>query len=66
LNWSTHFAFILLLFRGCATASPKAPIHQATGDDGNVKEYMNWFIRKDMTDNDIVGLSIALVDGQKI
>jgi CubicO group peptidase (beta-lactamase class C family) len=62
----TLIAFILLLFGGCATAPPKAPIHQAKGDYGYVKEYMSWFIRKEMKDKAIVGLSIALVDDQKI
>lgn len=62
----TRIAFILLLFSGCATAPPKAPIHQVKGDYGYVKEYMSWFIQKEMKDNDIVGLSIALVDDQKI
>lgn len=62
----TLIAIILLLFNSCATAPPKAPIHQEKGDYGYVKEYMSWFIQKEMKDKDIIGLSISLVDDQKI
>ena len=62
----TLLAIILLLFNSCATAPPKAPLHPEKGDYGFVKEYMSWFIQKEMKEQHIVGLSIALVDDQKI
>lgn len=62
----TFIAIMLLSFNGCATAPPKPPIHQEKGDYGFVKEYMSWFIQKEMKEKDIVGLSIALVDDQSI
>ena len=66
LKRSALIAFILLLLSSCATVPPKAPIHQTKGDYGYVKEYMSWFIRKEMKDKNIAGLSIALVDDRKI
>jgi CubicO group peptidase (beta-lactamase class C family) len=36
------------------------------GDYTYLKDYMTWFIQKEMKDKDIVGLSIALVDDQRI
>lgn len=57
---------LLLVVTACATMPPKAPEHQTKGDYSYLKEYMTWFIQKEMKDNDIVGLSIALVDDQEI
>lgn len=65
-NKKIYLFAVLLVFTSCATAPPKAPMHVEKGDYGYVKEYMAWFIEKEMKDNDIVGLSIALVDDQKI
>lgn len=50
----------------CASIPPKAPDHQKKGDYSYVKDYMTWFIEKEMKEDDIVGLSIALVDDQRI
>jgi CubicO group peptidase (beta-lactamase class C family) len=61
----TLFIAVLSLI-SCAAMPPKAPQFQAKGDYSYVKEYMTWFVQKEMKDNDIVGLSIALVDDQKI
>jgi CubicO group peptidase (beta-lactamase class C family) len=66
LKRATYVAFILLLLSSCASAPPKAPMLQVKGDYSYVKEYMSWFIQKEMKEKDIVGLSIALVDDQKI
>jgi CubicO group peptidase (beta-lactamase class C family) len=57
---------VMLSLISCAAMPPKAPDFQAKGDYSDLKEYMTWFIQKEMKDNDIVGLSIALVDDQKI
>lgn len=57
----------LALLSGCtASKAPKTPEHITKGDYTHVKEYMNWYIKEQMEKNDIVGLSVALVDDQKI
>lgn len=60
------FIKVLLTLTACTTMPPKAPDHQMKGDFGYVKEYMTWFVRKEMKAHEIVGLSIALVDDQAI
>jgi len=51
---------------GCTTTpAPKAFISD-TDKYAYVKEYMRWYIKEQMNDNEIMGLSIALVDDQKI
>jgi CubicO group peptidase (beta-lactamase class C family) len=60
-----HILLILTL-TACATTPPKAPEVQKKGDYTYLKDYMTWFIQKEMKDKDIVGLSIALVDDQRI
>lgn len=62
----TSVVFIVLLVTGCATAPPKAPGVQEKGDYGYLKAYMSWFIQNQMKDKNVVGLSIALVDDQKV
>jgi len=56
----------LALFIGCSTKAPVVPKDIQKSDYTYLKEYMDWFIEKEMKDKDIVGLSIALVDDQKI
>ena len=58
---------LLLLLNACSSHNPpKAPIHSSEGDYTYVKEYMNWYIKEQMEEHNIVGLSVALVDDQKI
>ncbi len=57
---------MVLTLTACASMPPKAPVDLEKGDYAYVKEYMNWFIEKEMKDNKIVGLSIALVDDRNI
>ena len=42
------------------------PEATALGDYEYTKQYMSWLIKKEMKRNNITGLSIALVDGQKV
>ncbi len=56
---------IVTLF-GCSTKAPVAPDRVEQGDYTYLKEYMRWYIEKEMQSEDIVGLSIALIDDQKI
>jgi len=57
---------MILTLTACATTPPKAPEIQKKGDYTYVKDYMTWFIQKEMKDKGIVGLSVALVDDQRI
>ncbi len=51
---------------GCTTApEPKAFISD-TDKYAYVKSYMQWYIKNKMDENEIMGLSVALVDDQKI
>ncbi len=45
---------------------PKKPAAPIPGDYQYVKKYMTWFIHQEMKKNNTVGLSIALVDNNKI
>ena len=49
----------------CSTAPPK-PVTTTRGDFTYTKQYISWFIEKEMGDADVTGLSIALVDDQEI
>jgi len=51
---------------GCTTAPEPKVFTSDTDKYAYVKEYMRWFIQKQMDDNEIMGLSVALVDDQKI
>ena len=55
----------LLLLGACATP---APVAQSTvrGDYRHTEKYVDWLVNREMADNDITGLSIALVDDQKV
>ncbi len=55
----------ILILTACAS-SPQRPA-QIKGDDyAYTRDYLRWMIDKEMKDSDIAGLSIALVDDQKI
>lgn len=58
--------FILAAFiiSGCTTA-PKKPDQITAGNYDYVKEYMTWLAGKEMKKNQVVGLSIAIVDDQR-
>ncbi|MDA8428700.1 MAG: serine hydrolase [Geobacteraceae bacterium] len=56
---------LVLMLAGCSTM-PKQPDAFVRGDYGYTKEYVSWLIRKEMRKNDVTGLSIALVDDQKV
>jgi len=55
----------LLLLASCATPPPVA-LNLERGDFRHTREYLTWLIDKEMSQNDITGLSIALVDDQKV
>ncbi len=47
-------------------AAPKKPDTIPTGDYTFTKEYLSWLIPREMSKNKVTGLSIALVDDQRI
>jgi len=51
---------------GCTTIPEPKPFSSEADKYAYVKEYMRWYIKEQMDDNDIVGMSIALVDDQEI
>lgn len=65
----TGAAALFLLFSslllGCSGA-PIKPKDIAPGDYEYTRQYMTWFIKKEMKSRNITGLSIALVDDQRI
>jgi CubicO group peptidase (beta-lactamase class C family) len=51
---------------GCRT-TPEPKVFTSEADKyAYVKEYMRWYIKEQMNDNEIMGLSVALVDDQKV
>jgi len=55
----------LLFLASCATPPPVAGT-VSRGDYGYAQDYLAWLIDKEMSQNDITGLSIALVDDQRV
>ncbi|MBU0622846.1 MAG: beta-lactamase family protein [Gammaproteobacteria bacterium] len=58
------FVFIAAL-TACSTP-PQKPAAVARGDYGYTKQYISWLIEQGMDDDDVTGLSIALVDDQQV
>ena len=58
-------ASIVLLLGACATPAPVSEGVQR-GDYRYAQRYLTWLIEKEMSQNDITGLSIALVDDQRV
>jgi CubicO group peptidase (beta-lactamase class C family) len=62
--WACVFlAFIVL--GGCSTI-PSRPETLVRGDYSYAKEYVTWLIHKEMKKHEVTGLSIAVVDDQKV
>ena len=53
----------ILILTSCAT-SPEKPASLARGDFSYTKNYLNWFIPREMNRAGVPGLSIALIDAQ--
>ncbi len=56
---------ILALLAGCASP-PVRPTTLIPGEYGYLKEQMAWLIRREMAQNNIQGLSLALIDDQQV
>ncbi len=55
----------IFMLGGCATPAPVAE-DVVRGDFSYTKKYLSWMIDRQMADNEITGISIALVDGQQV
>lgn len=55
----------IVLLAGCATPPP-SPAHTMLGDYTHTQKYLAWLIEREMAVNEITGVSIALVDDQKV
>ena len=66
-----HFRYFILILLAvilvcnCSTA-PKKPDKIIPGVYDHAKEYITWLTRKEMRKNKVMGVSIAIVDGQRI
>jgi CubicO group peptidase (beta-lactamase class C family) len=58
-------ACAVLLLGACATPAPVATSN-IRGDYRHTENYLNWLVDREMSENDITGISIALIDDQKI
>lgn len=54
-----------LLLGACATPPPVAE-NSVRGDYRHTENYLSWLIEREMSQNDITGISIALVDDQRV
>jgi CubicO group peptidase (beta-lactamase class C family) len=59
-------AMCISILAGCAAAPLKPAAPAARGDYGPAKEYISALIRQEMEKQQVTGLSIALVDDQKV
>ncbi len=64
---SKKSVFVLILFAlsACSTP-PQKPVSTIKGDYTFTRQYISWLIGQEMSDADVTGLSIALVDNQKV
>ncbi|PKO48405.1 MAG: serine hydrolase [Betaproteobacteria bacterium HGW-Betaproteobacteria-4] len=55
----------IVLLAGCATPPPM-PAGNVLGDYGHTRKYLAWLVDREMAENEITGLSIALIDDQQV
>lgn len=65
MKFRCFFLALCAVLAGCSTA-PKRPESPARGDYTYAKEYVSWLARKEMQRREVTGLSIALVDDQRV
>jgi CubicO group peptidase (beta-lactamase class C family) len=65
VNGWTGLIMAFLILGGCASV-PARPQTLVPGDYGYLQEYMSWLIQKEMKKHEVTGLSVALVDDQKV
>jgi CubicO group peptidase (beta-lactamase class C family) len=57
---------ILLIALAACAAAPRKPAERVPGDYTYMREYTSWLIANEMRKHDVTGLSIALVDDQRV
>lgn len=62
---AVSLAFVLAS-TGCSTPIPARPLDQQAGDYRYTLAHTRWLIEREMADNRVTGLSIALVDDQRV
>lgn len=55
----------ICLLAGCTTPPPTATSN-VRGDYSHSRKYLSWLVDREMSQNEITGISIALVDDQKV
>lgn len=61
----SSFLFSMLVLAGCSTP-PTKPASVAHRDYTYTRQYVSWLLEKEMKDQQVTGLSIALVDDQTV
>ena len=56
---------VMFMLAGCASM-PKRPDNLVRGDYTYTRDYITWLIKNEMLGQDVTGLSIALVDDQRV
>ena len=64
-RYSIILLLAVILIIGCSTA-PQKPDQIVPGNYDYVTEYISWLTRKEMKKNQVMGVSIAIVDNQRI
>ncbi|MFO0699978.1 MAG: serine hydrolase domain-containing protein [Nitrospira sp.] len=59
-------ASIVALLTGCLNSAPPKPEIRTPGDYAYTKEYIRWFVHQQMKKHNVTGLSLALIDDQRI
>lgn len=65
MQWLCATATLLLMLAGCQS-TPSRPQSIVQGDYEPLKQYLSGYIASEMRKQDVTGLSIALVDDQKV
>ncbi|WP_445369130.1 serine hydrolase domain-containing protein [Methylomonas sp. BW4-1] len=65
-TYLTCLSAILLLLSACAGSPPLKPNNVARGDYSYLKTHLTWLIEQEMSEQDVEGLSIAVVDDQQV
>ncbi|QSB03632.1 beta-lactamase family protein [Methylomonas sp. EFPC1] len=65
-TYLTCLSAILLLLSACAGSPPLKPDTVARGDYSYLKTHLTWLIEQEMSEQDVAGLSIAVVDDQQV
>ncbi|MDH5634142.1 MAG: beta-lactamase family protein [Gammaproteobacteria bacterium] len=60
------FSGFVLALAACATQAPVKPDHLGRGDYSYAIDYIRWYVPQLLDEHDTPGVSLALVDGQKL